>query len=103
MVKSYALIVTVCGAAAAKLPAAGCVKMTVQVPVERSVTTPPGDVTEQVVGVVEVYVIGPPEVEVAPIETGDPGAAFAGTVGGTVIASAPGVMIKLCVTGAAAA
>jgi hypothetical protein len=44
---------TVCGVAAAKLPAAACVTLTLQVP-EASVVTTPVAETEQIVGVVEV-------------------------------------------------
>jgi len=47
------LSVTVCGVAAAKLPAAGCVTLTVQVPAVSVVMTPVKE-TEQTNGVVEV-------------------------------------------------
>jgi hypothetical protein len=46
-------IVTVCGVAAAKLPAAGWVTLTEHVPEVRVVTTPVAE-TEHTVGVVEV-------------------------------------------------
>jgi hypothetical protein len=46
-------MVTVCGVAAAKLPAAGCVTLTLQLP-EAKVVTTPVVLTEQIVGVVDV-------------------------------------------------
>jgi hypothetical protein len=46
-------IVTVCGVAAAKFPAAACETVTEQLP-EASVVTTPVTLTEQIAGVIEV-------------------------------------------------
>jgi hypothetical protein len=81
---------TVCGVAAAKFPAAGCVTRTEHVPLAMVVMMPV-ELTEQTAGVVGAYVGGTPEVVVAPIGTFVPTVAVVGTVGGMVIVSVSGV------------
>jgi hypothetical protein len=93
---------TVCGAAAAKLPAAACDTVTEQLPVVRIVTIPAA-LTEQIAGVVEVYVGVMPEVVVAPIGVFAPTVAVAGTVGGMVMTSASGLTVRVSVSGVAGA
>jgi hypothetical protein len=99
---AFTVNVTVCGVAAAKLPAAGCVTLMVQVPPVSVVMTPVEE-TEQTAGVVEVYVGGRPEVVVAPIGVVEPTVAVVGTVGGIVITSAAGLTVSVSLIGVAAA
>jgi hypothetical protein len=94
--------VTVCGGAAAKLPAAGWVTLTEQGPAESVVMTPVEE-TEQTAGVVDVYVGATPEVVVAPIGVVEPTVAVVGTVGGIVMTSASGLTVRVSLTGVAAA
>jgi len=65
--------------------------------------TTPVVLTEQIVGVVEVYVGVTPEVVVAPMGVVDPTVAVLGTVPGIVMTSAAGLTVSVSVTGVAAA
>jgi hypothetical protein len=76
--------------------------VTEQLPVATVVTTPIA-LTEQIVGVVDVYVGVAPEVVVAPMGTTPPTVADVGTVPGMVIMSAAGFTVTVSVTGVAAA
>jgi hypothetical protein len=84
------------------LPAAACDTVIEQLPEVRSVTTPIA-LTEQTVGVLEVYVGVTPEVVVAPIGVFDPTVVVVGNVGGIVMTSAAGLTVSVSVTGVAAA
>jgi hypothetical protein len=68
-----------------------------------NIVTTPIDETEQIVGVLEVYVGVTPEVVVAPIGTVPPTVAVVGTVPGIVITSVAGLTVKVSDTGVAAA
>jgi hypothetical protein len=75
--------------------------VTEQLPVARVVTTPIA-LTEQIVGVVDVYAGVTPEVVDAPMGTIPPTGAEAGRVPGIVITSASGFTVTVSLTGVAA-